>query len=631
METITPASPEIEPVAPPSGAGGSSRPPRSVLASLPRRQQINKGAATSSMLSLPPKRQYQASMWRTIVRLVLWLRQISRFFLGNFYARLRGRSNLASQAIRLRRMLESMGPTAIKMGQQLSIRADLLPHEYCDELSKMLDSVPPFPVEQAIQIIEETTGLKLDRAFETFDPVPIGSASLSCVYQARLPTGELVAVKVKRPGIGMQMAADLNAISWLCNFAELIGLVRSGLTRNFQIELTRMLTEELDFTLEARYTEIFRRDTKKHKYISAPRVYHHLSNFHVLVTEFVAGAFLGEILYAIERKDRQSLDELLARGFRPKLIARRMLHIFWWECFESRFFHADPHPSNIIVRPDNTLVMIDFGSCGAVSSRVRRKLLAFNRAILRDDLHGMVQTTVSMLEPLPHFDVESFSQALLTIYREGFIAHKSRNAPWYDKCSGGMWMKVIVVSQKFNLPMTLDTVRIFRANFLYDSIVFRLHVDLDPQKEFGDFHERLDRKNRQRVLRGVRERLCGPLDSDFTREVETRQMFETAMERFQHFLDEPRYNFAFTIGKMAYVVAVFIKSALLWLGFLLATSAGRIGYVQMGLGQPPISVPDALAWTLSNKLVLGFLFVFGIVTLRKLLMKLQDVDVDRAR
>ncbi|MDB6038357.1 MAG: hypothetical protein JWM99_2198, partial [Verrucomicrobiales bacterium] len=356
-----------------------------------------------------------------------------------------------------------------------------------------------------------------------------------------------------------------------------------------------------------------------------------LSNFHVLVTEFVSGVFLGEILYAIERKDRTSLDEFLARGFKPKVIARRMLHIFWWECFESQFFHADPHPANIIVRPDNTLVLIDFGSCGAVSSRIRRELLAFNRSILRDDLHGMVQTTMSMLEPLPHFDVESFSQELLNIYREGFIAHKSRNAPWYDKCSGGMWMKVIAVSQKFHLPMNLDTVRIFRANFLYDSIVFRLYVKLDPKKEFHRFHEKMDRKNRRLVLQSMRERLLGPLDSDYTRQLGTARMFEIAMERFQHFLDEPRYNFAFTIGKMAFVVTVIIKHSLLLVAFLAATVAARIGYVQTGAGHPAISIPDSLSWALSDKFVLGFLFVAGLITLRKLLMKLQDVDVDTAR
>lgn len=601
---------------------------RSVLAALPRRKATNKGAPTASSLSLPPRRQLQAPVWRAAVRVLLWVWRFLGFYLGNFRAKLKGANGPAERAVRLRVMLESMGPTAVKMGQQLSVRADLLSHEYCDELSKMLDSVPPFPVAEAIKIVEQSIGGPLDSVFETFDPEPIGSASLACVYQAKLPAGDLVAVKVKRPGIGEQLATDLTAICWLCRFAEMFGILRTGLTRNFQLELTRMLSEELDFTLEARYTEIFRRDAKKHKYVSAPRVYHDLSSFNVLVTEFVAGALLGEILYAIERKDRSALDEFIARGFDPEVIAKRMLHIFWWELFESRFFHADPHPSNIIVKPDNTLVMIDFGSCGAVSSRVRRKLTSFNRFMVTDDLNGMVQTTISMLEPLPRFDVDSFYQELLGIYREGFIAHKSKNAPWFDKCSGGMWMKVIVVSQKYHLPMTLDTVRIFRANFLYDSIVFRLHVGVDPQAEYIKFADRLDRKNRRRMVRGLLARACGPLDSDFTRQAELNQMFENAFERVKQFLDEPRYNFAFTIGKVAYVMTVMIKSLLFLVAFTLVMAGSRIAYVFLASDTGPTSIRDALAWVFSNKLILTVLFSSALLTVRKLLMKLEDVEVE---
>src|SRR2546429_9968689 len=116
----------------------------------------------------------------------------------------------------------------------------------------MLDEVPPFPVEFAIQSVEKAIGKLLGEVFAVFDPVPIGSASLACVYQARLRTGELVAVKVKRPSIGTKLARDLRAISWLCIAAEALGIIRYGLTNNFRQELWRMLIEELDFALEAR-------------------------------------------------------------------------------------------------------------------------------------------------------------------------------------------------------------------------------------------------------------------------------------------------------------------------------------------------------------------------------------------
>jgi ubiquinone biosynthesis protein len=226
-----------------------------------------------------------------------------------------------------------------------------------------------------------------------------------------------VAVKVKRPGIAMKLFTDLKTISWLCQWAEALGFVRTGITRNFRIELSRMLSEELNFRLEARYTEIFGRISERHKFISAPKVYPHLSDNEVLVTEFISGVFLNEILNALERNDPDDIQRLMARGFSPKKISKRMMNIFHWEIFESLFFHADPHPANIIVRTDNTIVMIDFGSCGSISNRIKRKLLTFNRLMAAEDLQGMVQNTIAMLEPLPHFDVDSFSVDLLNIYR----------------------------------------------------------------------------------------------------------------------------------------------------------------------------------------------------------------------
>ncbi len=121
------------------------------------------------------------------------------------------RSSTQRSAERLRRTFEKAGPTFSKLAQQLSMRADMLPYEYCAELSKMLDRAATFPTEQAIETIERNLNRKLGDVFSAFDPTPIGSASLACVYQARLRTGERVAVKVRRPGIGLLIAADLRA------------------------------------------------------------------------------------------------------------------------------------------------------------------------------------------------------------------------------------------------------------------------------------------------------------------------------------------------------------------------------------------------------------------------------------
>jgi predicted unusual protein kinase regulating ubiquinone biosynthesis (AarF/ABC1/UbiB family) len=391
-----------------------------------------------------------------------------------------------------------------------------------------------------------------------------------------------------------------------------------------------MLTEELNFRLEARYTEIFRRVSKDHKHVSAPKVFAHLCDNDVLVTEFVSGVFLNEILHAIERGNPADLDQLLRRGFSPKKISQRMMQIFHWECFESLFFHADPHPANIIVRPDNTIIMIDFGSCGSVSSRTKRKLMEFNRHMAAEDLHAMVQNTIAMLEPLPPFDVDSFSIDLMNIYREVFFALKSKHSPWHDKCSGGTWMRVIALGQKYRIPMTLDTVRMFRASFMYDSIIYRLNPRLDPIEEFRKWAESWDKKHRRRIEGAALERILGPIDSDFTMSTEVASLLRHALDKFGNMLDKPSYNFGFTISKVAYFFTVLIKAAGMVCSLALVVSLVRmlLTYSSATGATPASEFMRALAWTLNNRLVLVGVTVYVVIAVRKILFRLEDVDVN---
>ena len=127
------------------------------------------------------------------------------------------------------------------------MRADMLPYAYCAELSKMLDRAPTFPTAQAIAIVERNLGRPLAEVFEVFDPDPIGSASLACVYQARLTTGDKVAVKVRRPDIGPLIAADMRALDWILIFGETLTIIPPGATRSFRKEFEAVLFSELNF------------------------------------------------------------------------------------------------------------------------------------------------------------------------------------------------------------------------------------------------------------------------------------------------------------------------------------------------------------------------------------------------
>jgi predicted unusual protein kinase regulating ubiquinone biosynthesis (AarF/ABC1/UbiB family) len=158
---------------------------------------------------------FQAGLVLSVRRLFVWLFGLSYFFGGVMLDKLRRQDSQRRQAVRLRRTFSRIGGTFIKFGQQMAVRVDLLPEVYCEELTRLLDRVDPFPTEIAIKSIESCLRQPLSEIFTIFDPEPIGAASIACVYQGVLKSGEKVAVKVRRPGIGSQFAADFRVLRWL--------------------------------------------------------------------------------------------------------------------------------------------------------------------------------------------------------------------------------------------------------------------------------------------------------------------------------------------------------------------------------------------------------------------------------
>lgn len=607
----------------------------SVVQAMPRRERVasdeTKSFGHNFKVSQTQGRTRGAklSLLRAFGRLLVWSRYGALLLIRVVLLKISRRENSARRATALRETLEKMGPTAIKVGQQLSVRADILPYAYCRELSKMLDTVPPFEFSQAVALIEGDLGCPLGQVFATIDPKPIGSASLSCVYQAVLQNGDKVAVKVKRPGIDAIVTADLKAVCWLCITAEWMGLVRPGLTRNFREELTRMLTEELDFVLEARYTEIFRNESKKNKYISAPDVYMGLCGENIIVTEFISGVFLIEILTALDQDDYATLEDFRLRGYDLVKLSKRMMRVFHWEVYETHFFHADPHPANLIVRPNNTLVMIDFGSCGSVSSAMKRKFMQFNRDMVRGDVHAMAQTTISIFEPLPAIDPESFTHALANIYRSLLIANECSNATWEEKCAGGMWMSVIGVCRDFNIPMNLDTIRIFRATFMYDSMIYRLNPKLDPRDEYIRYEQRYNRQCRDRVVNSLFRRGGGPLAADFARLIENVALGDRIVTRLQKFIDTPSYTFGYSVNKVAYFFSTMTKAAIRMIQVLVLITLVSIAgtYVSSPSDEDvTVNFTDLLIQVVSDPIFISIGLLYLLQTLHKVMFRIDDID-----
>ena len=450
------------------------------------------------------------------------------------------------------------------------MRADMLPYTYCVELGKLLDQAPPFPLEQAISIIERTLGQPLAEVFEIFDPEPIGSASLACVYQARLKTGTRVAVKVRRPGIGPVIAADLRALDWLLIMGETLTIIPPGIARNFRDEFQTILFNEMNFRAEARYTDLFRRRAAKHKKdVTAPRVYFQYCSDEVLVSEFVSGVWMWELMAAVDREDHDFLAQVARIGIEPRALARKIVVIMQREIQEELFFHADPHPANLVIMPNNRICFIDFGAIGRFSTQVRKVLREFQYHALKGDIGRMVNASLSLLGRLPPLDVERIRHELEKIYADWIYAVYSRDAERWEKSSAQAWLRFLEVAREFRIPASGELIQFFRTSFSYDAIITRLDKNLDVASALQAYAQQAAKEARQRVLGGLRKRRWGLTDMDYLQLEEFGDMITQGVFQLQRNIEQPIVHFKNIVGKIAYTASLFLK-----LGYLAAAVVG---------------------------------------------------------
>lgn len=296
-------------------------------------------------------------------------------------------------ALRARRLVDAiagLGPTFIKLAQVFSARADILPEPYLSEVGRLQDSVPPVPVEGIEEILVQELGMPIAEAFTSFDREPLASASLGQVHRARVGDEE-VAVKVIRPGVEELIALDLDIsfrILLLLNILFPNHHIRalSAVFREFE----RRIAEELDLRLEADHTEQFRKLFGEDPRVRAPRVLEAFTRRRVLVTEFVHGT----------KVDRLREEFEAGRLSFPKLMDT-LLETYLRMVVVDGHLHADPHPGNILVQADGTVVFLDFGMVVRVERVTRDRILRIALAAAREDLDGIINGMyeLGMIDP----------------------------------------------------------------------------------------------------------------------------------------------------------------------------------------------------------------------------------------
>ena len=275
--------------------------------------------------------------------------------------------------VKMRLMFEALGPTFVKVGQILSMRSEILPQSFCDELAKLRADADPMPYGTVLQVLEDEYGRPAGEIFDHIDATPLGSASLAQVHRAKLTTGEDVAVKVQRPGVRETMAQDVSIMRTIARIAaktmpsaQVVDL--SGVVE----ELWDTFEAETDFMIEARNLAEFKRFCEHYKYMDCPKPYSDLCTEHVVVMDYVEGISVSHP------------DELIEAGYDLKEIGTKLVDNYATQVLDEGFFHADPHPGNIMVR-GGQIVLLDLGMTGRLNAKTRSVLKDMIFAVAEQD------------------------------------------------------------------------------------------------------------------------------------------------------------------------------------------------------------------------------------------------------
>lgn len=303
--------------------------------------------------------------------------------------------------VQVRMALEDLGPTYIKLGQMLAARPDLVPPEFVDEFKKLQDRVPPFPSEQAKEIIEEEVGGDVAEFFQEVDPVPVAAASIAQVHRARLSDGSRVVLKVRRPGIERTVGDDLATLYMLVNLVErYIPDAKPFDLRSIIDEFARTIRKELDFFLEASNTERFRKNFEGYDGVVVPTVVWPLTSKRLLVLEAIEGDHIDDPAY------------LEARGLDPRHLARSMAKVFLKQVFEDGLFHGDLHAGNVLVTPDGKIAYLDFGAVGYLSEELQESLGHLFVALISRDYAGLADGYIHLGGVDETIDLRAFHRDL---------------------------------------------------------------------------------------------------------------------------------------------------------------------------------------------------------------------------
>ncbi|KAG8489108.1 hypothetical protein CXB51_017025 [Gossypium anomalum] len=403
----------------------------------------------------------------------------------------------------LRERVLQLGPTFIKLGQLSSTRSDLFPREFVDELAKLQDKVPAFSPKKARGSIEKELGAPIHVLFKEFEDQPIAAASLGQVHRAVLHNGEKVVVKVQRPGLKKLFDIDLRNLKLIAEYfqnSETLG----GPSRDWvgiYEECSTILYQEIDYINEGKNADRFRRDFRNIKWVRVPMVFWDYTATKVLTLEYVPGIKINQ------------LDALDARGYNRSRISSRAIEAYliqakyndnqqttdqlWYELqiLRTGFFHADPHPGNLAIDVDESIIYYDFGMMGEIKSFTRERLLELFYAVYEKDAKKVMQSLIDLGALQPTGDLSSVRRSV-----QFFLDNLLDQRPDQDTTLAAIGEDLFAIAQDqpFRFPSTFTFV--LRAFSTLEGIGYILDPNFSFAKIAAPYaQELLDIRQRQRT------------------------------------------------------------------------------------------------------------------------------------
>ena len=378
--------------------------------------------------------------------------------------------------VRMRLAFERLGPTFVKLGQILSLRPDIVPPQYAKEFAKLQDAVRPLGPGVAEKIVERELRQPIENVFASFEERPLAAASLAQVHRATLRNGTRVAVKVRRPGVESSLKPDIHIMAYVAGLLE-----RSfPVSRRFRpVQLAREFADwtlrEIDFEVEGANTDRFRAMFKDDPSIVIPAVYWEHTTAAVLVTELVEG---------IKVDDK---DALVAAGIDPKALALTGLKAGLKQFFIEGFFHADPHPGNLVALPPSKeydglrLGIYDFGMVGTIPEKSRYELLGCFSSFINSDVEAYVRHILDVAEPAEGADADAFSREARAIVTS--VLYK----PTERKGVAFAFYNVLLAGAKHGVQFPSDLVLLGKAFFTLETMGLRLYPEIDLNATFRPY------------------------------------------------------------------------------------------------------------------------------------------------